>query len=144
MPDQTATRQVTEVQTQSIQPPVTATPGEHPMKVYTKKKAIFRIYQIIWYILGVIETLLVFRLVLKALGANSTSGFTNLIYTISDPFALPFRGIFQTQVVEGSVFEWSTIVAGVVYFILAYGIVQLFQMAKPTNPQEVEEKVNNQ
>lgn len=122
--------------------PATATPGEHPLKVYSKKKAIFRIYQVVWYIVGVIETLLVFRTILKALGADPGSGFANLIYTISNPFALPFRGIFQTQVVEGSVFEWSTIVAGVVYFILAYGIVQLFQMAKPTNPQEVEEKVN--
>lgn len=129
---------------QTATPSPTTTPGEHPQKVYTKKKAIFRIYQIIWYILGVIEALLVFRIILKALGANPSSGFANLIYSISNPLALPFRGIFQTQVVEGSVFEWSTIVAGVVYFIIAYAIVQLFQMAKPTNPQEVEEKVNNQ
>lgn len=140
MPEETSTTQVTEVKTQSNQPPVVTEPAQ---KVYTKKKAIFRIYQVIWYLVGVIETLLIFRLILKMLGANPNSGFTNLVYTLSDPFALPFRGIFQTQFVEGSVFEWSTIVAGIVYFILAYGIVQLFQMAKPTTPQEVEEKVNN-
>lgn len=119
------------------------TPGEHPQKTYTKKKAIFRAYQVIWYILGVIEVLLVFRIVLKALGANPGSGFANLIYTLSNPLALPFRGIFQTQVVEGSVFEWSTIIAGFVYAIIAYGLVQLFQLVKPTNPQEVEQKVNS-
>ncbi len=45
-PDQTATR-VTEV-TRSA-PTMSATPGEHPQKTYAKKKAIFRVYQIIWY-----------------------------------------------------------------------------------------------
>ena len=111
---------------------------------YTQKKAIFRVYQVIWYILGIIEVLLVFRIVLKMLGANSASSFTNLIYTLSNPLALPFRGIFQTGVVEGSVFEWSTIIAGLVYALIAYGLVKLFQIVKPTNPQEVAQTVDTQ
>lgn len=137
--EQTATR-VTEVETRNTEvPPVVA---EHPQKVYNQKKAIFRTYQVIWYVLGVIEVLLVFRVVLKALGANPASGFTNLIYTISNPLALPFRGIFQTAVVEGSVFEWSTIIAGLVYGVVAFGLVQLFQLIKPTTPMEVGHKVD--
>ena len=122
--------------------PTPATPGEHPLKTYDKKKVIFRAYQVIWYILGVIEVLLAFRIVLKALGANPNAGFANLIYTISNPLALPFRGIFQTAVVETSVFEWSTLIAGLVYGVVAFGIVQLFQLIKPTNPQEVQKKVD--
>jgi hypothetical protein len=133
------TRHVTEVHTQTRDVPVGT---EHPQKVYAKKKTIFRIYQVIWYVLGVIETLLVFRIVLKALGANPTSGFANLIYSLSNPLALPFRGIFPTPVVEGSVFEWSTLIAGIVYLVLAYGLVYLFQIVKPTTPLEVEQKVN--
>lgn len=137
--EETATR-VTEVT--STTP--STTPGEHPQKTYTTKKAIFRAYQVIWYILGIIEILLTFRIILKALGANPSSGFANLIYTISNPLALPFRGIFQTQVVEGSVFEWSTIIAGAVYAIVAWGLVQLFQLVKPTNPVEVSQKIDTQ
>jgi len=140
----TEARETTVTETVSQTPVVPATPGEHPQKTYTKKKAIFRAYQVIWYILGVIEILLVFRVVLKALGANPNSGFTNLIYSLSNPLALPFRGIFQTTVVEGSVFEYSTLIAGAVYALVAYGIVQLFQFIKPTNPQEVQEKVDTQ
>src|SRR5687768_5520512 len=94
--------------------PTPATPGEHPLKTYDKKKVIFRAYQVIWYILGVIEVLLAFRVILKMLGANPNAGFANLIYTLSNPLAMPFRGIFQTAVVETSVFEWSTIIAGLV------------------------------
>lgn len=133
------TRRVTEVRTESHHPVRNIENSEK----YKTKKVIFRSYQVIWYILGVIETLLIFRLLLKALGANQNSGFTNLIYALSNPLALPFRGIFPTPVVSGAVFEWSTIVAGIVYVIVAYGIVKLFQLVKPTSPQEVEQKVNN-
>jgi uncharacterized protein YggT (Ycf19 family) len=136
------TEQTTTVASEAPAMPVT--PGERPQKTYATKKAIFRTYQVIWYVLGVIEVLLIFRIILKALAANPGSGFAELIYTLSNPLALPFRGIFQTAVVEGSVFEWSTIIAGAVYALLAFGLVQLFQLVKPTNPQEVEQKVDAQ
>lgn len=116
---------------------------EPPQRVFEKKKTIFRAYQIIWYILAIIETLLIFRFVLKALGANPFSGFTNLIYALSDPLALPFSGILRTIVVGTSVFEWSTIIAIIVYALIAWGIVYLLQIIKPVTPDEVEEKVDN-
>lgn len=109
---------------------------------YKKKKVIFRAYQVIWYILGIIEVLLLFRIVLKALAANPYSGFTSFIYSLSDPFALPFSGIFGVTVSRGNVLEWSTFVAMVVYAIVAYGIIMLIQLVKPTTPSEVEEGVN--
>lgn len=115
---------------------------EHPQKVYEKKKTLFRTYQIIWYILGLIEVLLVFRVVLRMLGANVGSPFVNLIYTLSAPFALPFAGIFRTMEINGQAyFEWSTIVGMVVYLMVAYGIIYMLQIMKPTTPREVEQKV---
>jgi uncharacterized protein YggT (Ycf19 family) len=137
------TKQVTEVRTRSNGQPLAGN-NEHPQKVYAKKKVIFRAYQVIWYILGLVEALLAFRFILKALGANTGSGFTNFIYILSDPFALPFRGIFPTSVAQTNAIEWSTIVACIVYLIAAFGIVQLFQLIKPTNPQEVAENVDSQ
>lgn len=124
--------------------PIEVSPGEHPQTTYETKKAIFRMYQVIWYLLGIVEILLAFRIVLKMLAANAASPFVNFIYTVSNPLALPFRGIFQTAVVEGSVFEWSTIIAGFVYALIAYGLVKLFQLVKPTTPQEVQQKVDSQ
>lgn len=117
---------------------------EHPQKVFQKKKAIFRTYQVIWYVLGIIEVLLGFRMTLKALGASPISGFTSLVYALSDPLALPFRGILSTTFAsQGSVFEWSTLVAAVVYLLIAWGLVELLQFAKPVTPQEVEQEVDN-
>jgi hypothetical protein len=123
-----------------VNPPIRT---EHPQRVFEKKKAIFRTYQVIWYILAVIEILLAFRVVLKAFGANPFSGFTNLIYALSDPLALPFNGILRTSVSGTSIFEWSTIVAAAVYALIAYGIVYLLQMIKPVTPSEVTENVDN-
>lgn len=117
---------------------------ESPQKTYETKKAIFRSYQIIWYIVGVIEVLLAFRVVLKLLGANTFSGFTNFIYAVSDPFALPFSGIIRTTTNSGFALEWSSLIAMAVYAILAYGVIKLFQIVKPTNPEEVAQAVDNQ
>ncbi|MEO6508665.1 MAG: YggT family protein [Patescibacteria group bacterium] len=129
--------------TQVVTPITSSVPGGSPQKTYETKKAIFRTYQIIWYILGMIEILLAFRVVLKALGANPASGFTSLIYSLSGIFAGPFSGILGTTATQGSVFEWSTFIAGIVYFIVAFGLVQLMQLIKPTTPQEVHETVDN-
>lgn len=115
-----------------------------PQKTYQSKKAIFRTYQIIWLILGIIEVVLTFRVILKLLGANTFSGFTNFIYAVSDPLALPFAGILKTTISSDSVFEWSTLIAMIVYAVIAYGIVALLQLVKPTTPQEVSQTVDNQ
>ncbi len=129
--------------TKTVTPPSVQT--ESPQKVYEKKKTIFRTYQVIWYILGVIEIMLTFRLILKMLGANINSPFVSLIYIVSDPLALPFRGIFGVGINQtGALFEWSTLVAMAVYALIAYAIMQLMQMIKPTTPQEVEQKVDSQ
>ncbi len=57
---------------------------------------------------------------------------------------MPFYGVFNVTVTDRAVFEWSTIIAGIVYALLAYGIIQLLQIMKPTNPDEVEQTVDTQ
>jgi uncharacterized protein YggT (Ycf19 family) len=134
--------QVTQT-TKSVTP--SAVPTETPQNAYEKKKTIFRTYQIIWYILGVVEILLAFRVILKMLGASVGSPFASLLYMVSDPLALPFSGIFGvTASLQGSQLEWSTLVAMIVYAVIAYGLIQLMQLVKPTTPQEVEQKVDSQ
>lgn len=120
---------------------VTPNPGEH--QAYHQKKVIFRTYQVIWYILGVIEILLGARILLKFLAANPNSSFVNLVYSLSNPFALPFSGIFGVTQSRGSVLEWSTFVAMTVFAVVAFGIVKLIKIAKPVSPEEVHETVDH-
>jgi hypothetical protein len=117
---------------------------QSPQQSYRKKKVLFRAYQVIWYILGVVEVLLAFRVLLLLLGANPRSGFTSFIYALSGPFAIPFAGILRSSVTGGSVMEWSTLIGMIVYALIAYGLVKLFQLVKPTTPEEVEREVENQ
>ncbi|HUD44988.1 MAG TPA: YggT family protein [Patescibacteria group bacterium] len=133
--DQINTKEEIKTTTNQVEPQAK---GEAPQKVYEKKKTIFRFNQIIWYILSLVEILLVFRVILKALGANPFSGFTSLVYSMSDPLALPFQGILRTNVTAGSVFEWSTIIAGIVYLCVAWGLVYLLDIIYPITPKDVE------
>ena len=127
-------------QTRVVQEPVVKT--EHPQKIYEKKKAVFRITELIWAILGIIELLLGFRISLEALGANPASGFANIIYSLSQPLAAPFAGILRTNSgTGGSLFEWSTIIAGIVYAVIAVGLVELLGFLRPITPEEVEQSV---
>jgi uncharacterized protein YggT (Ycf19 family) len=89
----------------------------------------FSIQQGIYYVLGIIESLLLLRFIFKLLAANPASGFIQLIYSITDALLLPFRGIFPTSAVEGSVMEWSTLVAMLIYWLIAYGIEQFVKMS---------------
>jgi uncharacterized membrane protein len=112
--------------------------GETPQKVYEKKKIIFRFNQVIWFILGLIEVLLVFRFILRLLGANQFVGFTSLIYSITTPLAAPFSGILGMTISGNSVIEWSTIIAAVVYLIVAWGLAYLLDLIYPITPNDVE------
>jgi glucan phosphoethanolaminetransferase (alkaline phosphatase superfamily) len=84
---------------------------------------------VVYFIFGVLDILLAFRLVLRLLGASTGSSFVSAIYNISVVFIVPFEGIFHVATTQGiettSVFEPATLVAIIVYGILAWGIVKL-------------------
>ena len=122
----------------SVRPVEPQARGETPQKVYEKKKTIFRFDQVVWYILGLFEALLLFRLALKALGANPFAGFTGIVYSLTDPLTFPFRGILGTLVTGSSVIEWSTVIAGIVYLVAAWGLVYLIDLIYPITPKDVE------
>ena len=105
-------------------------------------KPLYRGTQIVWYILGIIEILLVFRFVLKLLGANSVAGFSKFIYGATYPFTTPFLAVFQKTQVIGSTIEWSTLLAMLVYWIIAVGIIKFFLMSKTVSTPEAAAKMD--
>ncbi|HEY4493960.1 MAG TPA: YggT family protein [Candidatus Paceibacterota bacterium] len=107
-------------------------------------KPIYHGTQIVWYILGILEALLMFRFVLKLLGANPNAGFSNFIYDITYIFAAPFLNVFRITRVEGSIFEWTTLLAMLVYYLLAYAIIKLFLMGKTVSTPQAAVKLEEQ
>ncbi|HEV7702456.1 MAG TPA: YggT family protein [Candidatus Paceibacterota bacterium] len=107
-------------------------------------KPLYRGTQVVWYILGVLEILLAFRFALKLLAANPNAGFSNFIYKVTYIFAAPFLNVFQISRVEGSIFEWTTILAMLVYWLVAWGIIKIFLMSKSVSTPEAAVKLENQ
>ncbi len=107
-------------------------------------KPLYRGTQIVWYILGLIEVLLIFRFVLKLLGANPVAGFTSFIYGATYVFAAPFIGVFRVSYAAGSIFEWTTLLAMLVYWIVAMGIIKMLVMGKTVSTPEAAVKMNKQ
>ncbi|MEK7471084.1 MAG: YggT family protein [Patescibacteria group bacterium] len=107
-------------------------------------KPLFRGTQIVWYILGILEVLMAFRFVLKLLAANPGAGFSSFIYNLSYVFVSPFLSVFQISQVEGSVFEWTTLLAMLVYWLIAFGIIKMFLMSKTVSTPEAATKMENQ
>ena len=85
----------------------------------------YRASQILYLLLGIVETLIIIRVVLKLLAANSGVGFVRFAYGVSAPLMAPFQGIFPTPVSHNSVLELSSLVAMVVYALVAWGIVRI-------------------
>ena len=107
-------------------------------------KPLYRGTQVVWYILGIVEILLAFRFVLKLLGANPEAGFSSFVYSITYVFATPFLSVFRSsRIVEGSVFEWTTLLAILVYWVIAMGIIQLFMMGKTVSTPEAAAKLDS-
>jgi len=95
---------------------------------------------LVYYLFGALDTLLAFRVVLKLLGASTASYFVNFIYSLSRIFIMPFEGIFRKGFTEGlettSVIEPSTLIAIIVYAILAVGIVKLIRIGSGEEQNE--------
>ncbi len=81
--------------------------------------------EIIYLVFGIIDAVLLIRLVLKLLGANAHAGFAQFIYGLTDFFLAPFRGLLPTIVSWQSVLELSLIFAILIYSLIALGLVRL-------------------
>lgn len=107
-------------------------------------KPLYRGTQIVWYFFGLLEILLMFRFALKLLGANAYAGFTSFIYGVTHIFVVPFVSVFRVSYVEGSIFEWTTFLAMLVYAIIAWGIIKLFFLSKTVSTPEAAIKMSDQ
>jgi YggT family protein len=85
----------------------------------------YKVRQAIYFIFGIIEGLIAIRFVLRLLGANPGAGFADFVYGVTAPFLAPFVGLFGTPQYNGSVLELHSIVAIIVYALLAWVLAKL-------------------
>ena len=90
-----------------------------------RRQTAYRATQLIYWVFGLIEGLILVRFVLKALGANPDAGFAAFIYGITAPLVLPFQNLFGTPQAQGSVLELNSLVALIVYAVIAWLLAKL-------------------
>ncbi len=88
--------------------------------------------RIVSLIFGILLGLLAIRFLLSLFGANRSNGFADFIYSLTSPFVAPFRGLFSvdTTVGEAARFEIETIVAAIVYALLAWVIIKIIGLSR--------------
>jgi uncharacterized protein YggT (Ycf19 family) len=79
-------------------------------------------------IIGVVEAILGIHILLKLFSANPDAPFVRWMYSISDPFLRPFRGIFEDFVFRGEyVLDLSAVFAIIIYGIAGNLVMMFFR-----------------
>ena len=85
----------------------------------------FKVTQLIWIFLGILEALIAFRIGLKLIGANPDSPIVALIYGFTYLFLFPFEGMTATPSAGGMVLELSSFFAMGIYALIAWAVERI-------------------
>ena len=102
-----------------------------------RRWTIGRAGQIIYILFGALEALLIIRFALKALGANPEAAFTSLIYGLTQVFVVPFEGVFPSPQTSANVVEVATLLAIIVYALIAWLIASVIDALISRRPGRI-------
>lgn len=98
-------------------------PGSESEVIHTFNPG-WRAVQLVYLLFGVIDGLLVIRLVLKLLGANPHAGFANWIYSLTGVFLGPFKNLLPSIGTDQSILELSLVVAILFYALVGWAVAR--------------------
>jgi hypothetical protein len=110
---------------------VSQQPGAEQRQVVTEdvnagqRQTLQWVTALIGFFFTVLEGLIGLRVVLKFIDANSKNAFASFIYNITALFVAPFAGLVGNPAVGGNVLEITSLVALVVYILLAAILIRL-------------------
>ena len=90
---------------------------EREQRIFT-----FKVTQLIWLFLGILEALIVLSIGLKLIGANPASPIVALIYGFTYLFLFPFEGMIVTPSAGSMVLELSSLFAMLIYALIAWAV----------------------
>lgn len=88
-----------------------------------------RAIEIIYLFFGIVDALLLIRLLLKVLGTNPEAPFSSFIYGLTDFLLGPFKGMLPAVVSGKTIFEPSVLIAILVYALIAWALAKIVQIA---------------
>jgi len=87
--------------------------------------ATFKATQLIWLVLGLVEAAIALRVLFKLIGVNAANSFASLLYNVTYLFVAPFASLTGTPAAGGMVLEISSIIAMIVYLLIAWALVKI-------------------
>jgi len=100
----------------------------------------FTAVRLVYFILGVLEVMLGFRLMFKLIGANPNSNFVSFIYSTTKGVMVPFDAIFRPATTQGietkAVLEPSAIIAMIVCALIAWRIAKFIIIVRGNNEEQ--------
>ena len=85
------------------------------------------IRRIVWLLFGVLQAMLILRIVLLLLNANEGNDLVAFIVGVTDPFVEPFRGMFRLDQVNGS--SGSVLDVAAVVALVAWTLIEALVLA---------------
>ena len=85
----------------------------------------FKVTQFIWLLLCILEAVLALRVVFKLIGVNAANPFAALLYNVTHIFVAPFASLTGAPAAGGMVLEISTIIAMIVYLLIAWALARI-------------------
>ena len=112
---------------------VTRDPGVGPVtdsqEVVSTITPARRAVEVCYLVFGIIDALLIIRLVLKLLAANPLAGFSSFVYGITDIFMAPFRNLLPAVTGgSGAVLEMSVVIAIIVYALIGWALARVIAL----------------
>jgi len=90
-----------------------------------QRVATFKITQLIWLFLGLLEAGLGLRFIFKLLAVNPANPFATFLYGVTDLFLAPFASLAGSPSADGMVLEVSTLLAMIVYALVGWALERI-------------------
>lgn len=91
----------------------------------------YKVKDLVYLMAGIIELLLLIRIILTLLGANRGNAFASFIYSVTYPIVAPFFGLFNSTFAYGIArLEVETLVAMLVVAGISWAIASVIDIVR--------------
>ena len=101
----------------------------------TFRYAIGKLNDFLQWFVSVLEVTLAIRFILKLIGADPGNLFAGFLYALTDIVLFPFSTIVHSPQHQNQAFEWSTLIAMIIYW-LAFWAIRRFLRILISGPEE--------
>lgn len=103
----------------------------------------FKVTQLIWLLVGLLEAVLGLRFIFKLIGVNAANAFASLLYNVTDLFVAPFASLTGAPAAGGMVLEVSTLIAMIVYALIGWVLARIAYVLfyRPSGPVSTRQTV---